>query len=168
VKTTEHRPPSHLTMTRQHLTAPASGFLNGAEKAAGITPMVIIEPNPLLRDGLGRLLQETRYQVIGSSGSFANLVVPPNSSPEIALIGGDESALAVRALEDCRKAFPSARRVVLNDAQGEHLTSILTAGAHACLGRDVTLQALLMTLDLAMLGASLVCRPAGFSTNPLH
>jgi two-component system nitrate/nitrite response regulator NarL len=31
----------------------------------------------------------------------------------------------------------------------------------------VTLQALVMTLDLAMLGASLVCRPAGFSMNPL-
>ena len=120
--------------------------------------LIVIEPNPLLREGLARLIEDTRYDVLASSSSFTGLVVRSRQAPDIALIGGDD-AFIIRALEECHAAYPSARRVVLNDGQGDRLGAIFEAGAHACLARDVTLRALLMTLDLALLGANIVCCP---------
>jgi two-component system nitrate/nitrite response regulator NarL len=113
----------------------------------------------LLRDGLTRLLDDTRYDVIASGSSFADLERRSAQAPDLVLIGGDDTFI-IRALEDCRSVYASARRVVLNDGQGDRLGAIFDAGAHACLARDVTLRALIMTLDLALLGASIVCCPA--------
>jgi two-component system nitrate/nitrite response regulator NarL len=121
--------------------------------------LIVVEPNPLLRDGLTKLLEDSRYSVLAASSSFTGLAVPAEQSPDIALIGGDDGFI-IQALEECRAAYPAARRVVWNDGQGDRLAAIFEAGAHACLGRDVTLRALVMTLDLALLGASIVCCPA--------
>ena len=126
---------------------------------ADLSLLIVVEPNPLLRDGLTKLLEDSRYSVLAASSSFTGLAVPAEQSPDIALIGGDDGFI-IQALEECRAAYPAARRVVWNDGQGDRLAAIFEAGAHACLGRDVTLRALVMTLDLALLGASIVCCPA--------
>lgn len=124
--------------------------------SAGI-PILVIEPNPLLREGLNKLLAETRYEVVASTATLDEL--PPYRRPELVLIGGNETDLIVRILRECQNRCPSARRVAFNDAQGEQLNAIFEAGAHACLGRDATIEALLLTLDLAIIGANVVYRP---------
>lgn len=140
----------------RHLALPEHPVLEGM---AGPSCLVVIEPNPLLRDGLTKLLEDTRYDVLASSSTFAGLTMRSRQPPDLALIGGDDSSI-IRALEECHAAYPSARRVVLNDGHGDRLGKIFEAGAHACLARDVTLRALLMTLDLALLGANIVCCPS--------
>jgi two-component system nitrate/nitrite response regulator NarL len=120
-------------------------------------PILIVEPNLLLREGLTKLLAETRYQVIASAATLN--VVPAHHLPELVLIGGNEIELIIRNLRECQTQYASARRVVFNDAQGEQLNAIFEAGAHACLGRDATIEALLLTLDLAIIGANVVYRP---------
>lgn len=144
-------PPGGESLSRR-----VSGQVSRSIEPSVSSLLIVIEPNPLLRDGLTRLLDDTRYNVIASGSSFADLEVASSHLPDLVLIGGDD-VFIIRALEDCRAVYPSARRVVLNDGQGDRLGAIFDAGAHACLARDVTLRALIMTLDLALLGASIVC-----------
>jgi two-component system, NarL family, nitrate/nitrite response regulator NarL len=128
-------------------------------------PLFLIEANQLLREGLSMLLQEgSRFEVAAASSSFAGLRPPADTTPKLVLIGGDEVGQIVATLDSIQRSYPSSRRVVLTDAQGDQLSRILNSGAHACLGRDVTVEALVMALDLALLGTRIVCRPTPVGT----
>jgi two-component system nitrate/nitrite response regulator NarL len=75
------------------------------------------------------------------------------------LIGGNHTAFIIDVLKNCSERFPSARQVVLNDFHGGHVMMMLDAGAHACLGTDITTEGLLISLNLVTMGNSIVCGP---------
>jgi two-component system, NarL family, nitrate/nitrite response regulator NarL len=122
------------------------------------TSLIIIDPNPLLREGLRKLFADSHFEVIASIGSAGGPIPPLAQQPAIALISGDEVSSVIHNLSECKRLYPSARRVVLSDTAGDRFSALLHAGAHVCLGRNVTINTLLITLDLAMVGADLVCR----------
>jgi two-component system, NarL family, nitrate/nitrite response regulator NarL len=129
------------------------------DPASGVS-LILIESNSLRRDGLVSILDSTRFRVVASYSSFEAI---PSSlvehSPDLILIGGNHTAFIIDVLKNCSERFPSARRVVLNDFHGEHVMMMLDAGAHACLGTDITTEALLISLNLVTMGNSIVCRP---------
>lgn len=128
-------------------------------------PILLIESNSLLRDGLTSLLAQSRFWVVGAGPTLDAIPRAIEETPEIILIGANNVAAIAAILEKCRARYPLARRVVLHECGGGHLVQILKAGAHACLGQAATTDALLMTLDLAMQGVTVISSPLGFAEN---
>ena len=127
--------------------------------AAPSVSLLLIETNSFIMGGLISFLQSTRFQVLTSAPSFGSLPQAIGQPPEIVLIGSDSAAEIEETLKDCKTRFPSARRVVLHECKGEQLLMMLQAGANSCLGRSVTSEALLMTLNLTMQGATIISCP---------
>ena len=121
--------------------------------------LILIESNSLRRDGLIRLLDSTRFHVLASYSAFEAIPSSLERSPDLILIGGNHIAFIIDVVKNCSERFPSARRVVLNDFRGEHVMMMLDAGAHACLGTDITTEGLLLSLNLVTMGTSIICRP---------
>jgi two-component system, NarL family, nitrate/nitrite response regulator NarL len=121
--------------------------------------LILIESNSLLRDGLTKLLGLTHFHIVASCSSFEEIPPSLECSPNLILIGGNRTAFILAALKNCSNRFPAARRVVLDDFHEEHVMMMIDAGAHACLGIDITTKVLLISLDLVMNGNSIVCQP---------
>jgi two-component system nitrate/nitrite response regulator NarL len=133
--------------------------INVRESSTSRVPVILIDSNSLFREGLARLLDATRFHVIASCSSLATLSSALERLPELILIEEPDITVVTRVLEDCKERYPAARRVVLNDCHGEQLMRLFEIGADSCLGRDVSIDALLLSLDLTMLGTNLICRP---------
>jgi two-component system, NarL family, nitrate/nitrite response regulator NarL len=127
------------------------------DPASGVS-LILIESNSLRRDGLIRLLDSTRFHVVASYSAFEAIPSSLERSPDLILIGGNHTAFIIDVLKNCSERFPSARRVVLNDFHGEHVIMMLDAGAHACLGTDITTEGLLISLNLVTMGTSIACK----------
>jgi len=121
--------------------------------------VILIESNSLLREGLAKYLESTRFRVIASASSLEAIPSLLDSLSELIVIGDSDIAIITRAIQDCSERYPYARRVVFGDHGVEHLVALLKAGAHACVGRGITVEALITSLELAMLGTSLICQP---------
>ncbi len=124
-------------------------------------PIFVIESNALLREGLSSLFGQSKFTVIGSGATLDVIHSSIKETPEIIIIGADNAAGIANILDQCRARYPKARRIVLHECSGDNLVQILKAGAHACLGQSATSDALLMTLDLAMQGVTVVSSPLG-------
>ena len=131
---------------------------NTKAKSASEVPTILIEAKSHLREGLAKCLETKHFHVIASCSAFGELPSSLDQSPELIVVGGDDIAVVTRVLQDCRERYPAARRVVLSDRDGAHPMEMLGAGAHACLGRDVTVEALLLSFELALSSASFICR----------
>jgi two-component system nitrate/nitrite response regulator NarL len=128
-------------------------------KLASDISLILIEPNPLLREGVTRLLDSTRFDVVASFPTFEAIPASLEHSPDLILIGGASTALVTSILKNCAERYPTARRVVLNNWCQEHPMLLLDAGAHACLRSDTTIDVLVILLTLVMLDISIICRP---------
>jgi two-component system nitrate/nitrite response regulator NarL len=128
-------------------------------KLASDISLILIEPNPLLREGVTRLLDSTRFDVVASFPTFEAIPASLERSPDLILIGGASTALVTNILKNCAERYPTARRVVLSNWSLEQPLLLLDAGAHACLGSDTTIDVLVILLTLVMLDTSIICRP---------
>jgi two-component system nitrate/nitrite response regulator NarL len=122
---------------------------------------ILIEPNALFRDGLERILDETRFRVISSAHRVAELPTPRSAAdPGLILVGADEHPeVSAREIECCASRYPASKRVFLNHyLNREDLLTAIRPGVDACLSKTTTTQAFLVSLDLVMLGESLFSR----------
>lgn len=125
-------------------------------------PILVIESKSLLREALTSLLAQTRFWVVGSGPTLDAIPHTTEETPVFILIGAHDVAAVTAILEKCSARYPAARRVVLHECGVDQLVQILKAGAHACLGHTATKKALLMALDAAMQGVTVLSSHLGF------
>jgi len=133
-------------------------------------PVILIESTSLFREGLMRILQKTRFEVVEDAASVAALPPTHVHAPKLVLIGtGVDAAATEREIEACRRRFPSARRIVVNDRFDRHTVVLMPeSGVSAYLGKAVTTEVLLMSLELVTLDAMVFSapRPCCHATSP--
>ena len=120
-----------------------------------VTPILLVGRNRLFRDGLKRLLGGSQFEVVGEADDVGQThAALGDKSPTIVLL--DFSAEPEHAAEDLahlRNLLPDAKIVVLTESlDSRTLAACLGAGAHGYLTKDISVDALLQSLKLVMLG----------------
>src|SRR3546814_6921137 len=116
---------------------------------------LLIGRNRLFLEGLKSLLRGSAFDTKQEVSSVAELdLVDEDDAPELILIElrGEVAELA-QDIQQLREALPGAPVVVLTDERDPGtLATCLHAGAAALLLKDISLEALIHSLKLAMLG----------------
>jgi two-component system nitrate/nitrite response regulator NarL len=111
---------------------------------------ILIEPNRLFRQGLKHLLAGTRFEVEAEFGTMEQAVDGAIASG-LVIIG--EVSKEPGKLHKLRDAYPDARIVVLAiDLTVDALREAMNTGADGFLMKDVSLEALIQSLELIMMG----------------
>jgi len=116
----------------------------------------LVDPNKLFREGLKKLLADTRFEIVGESSEASTLTAQATQTQQAALVLLDTPAGADHLNRDIAAVhgtLPEARIVVLTQAMShERLSAAFSAGADGYLIKDISYQALLESLHLVMLG----------------
>ena len=115
---------------------------------------LLIGRNRLFLEGLKSLLRDSSFDVRGEVLCVSDLEDFDDDSPELVLIElRDDLSELVEDLRQLREDLPEAPVVVLTDEREPRtLAACLNAGAAAFLLKDISLEALIHSLKLAMLG----------------
>ncbi|MGF1594397.1 MAG: LuxR C-terminal-related transcriptional regulator [Kiloniellaceae bacterium] len=116
---------------------------------------LLIGRNRLFLEGLKSLLRGSSFDVRGEVSCVGDLdTLDDDEAPELMLIElRSDIAELVRDLEQLHGSLPEAALVVLSDDRDPRsLAACLNAGADAFLLKDISLEALIHSLKLAMLG----------------
>lgn len=110
--------------------------------------------NKLFREGLKSLLKESQFDVVGEADDVGMLDLDPES--ELGLVLIDLSSNTSHIVDDLNRLadlLPDTPVVILNDNLCSNtLASCLAAGASGYLMKDISLDALLISLQLVVLG----------------
>jgi two-component system nitrate/nitrite response regulator NarL len=124
----------------------------------------IVGPSGLFREGLARILSAGGFQVVGLASRVDELVQSSmrQDQPLLLIIeAGDDVETTIKQIEFLKQQRPAARiAIVAGSDQIRDLVSLLRAGAHACLVRGATPDAILKSLELIMQGETLLPRGA--------
>jgi two-component system, NarL family, nitrate/nitrite response regulator NarL len=116
----------------------------------------LIGPNTLFREGLKRVLQPTHYP-INKVAETIDSVQQTVGLDLIVFIAGADQALLLGQVQRAKEENPSVRVVVMSDIDGSDVVwPLLGAGADGYLLRKISLEALLASLDVVMLGGTVV------------
>jgi two-component system nitrate/nitrite response regulator NarL len=120
---------------------------------------VLVEPKPLLREGLIRILRSARFPVVNSVVSLDETIMETLAQHESLLLvigSGVDLDSAIKQIELFKKAQRTGRVVVLVDHyDASDVISAFRAGASAYLVK-VTPIALIKSLELVMLGETIM------------
>jgi two-component system, NarL family, nitrate/nitrite response regulator NarL len=113
----------------------------------------IVDGDPLFREGLRRILDDTRYRVDVIAPSIGEVVGFRDDLDLLLLLGFSygESEFS-DALAELRTRWPQARVVAIAENRADQLLAALKAGVHGYLARYISAEALLRFLALIMLG----------------
>lgn len=117
---------------------------------------ILVGSRTLMRESLKALLGGTRILIVGEAQRVNDVVsvVTPDIQPRLVLV--DISEFNDQSLEDLRalrEALPKVRIVLLTDVlDGQQLSAALAAGIDGYLMKEISLEALLQSLGLVMLG----------------
>ncbi len=119
------------------------------------TLVLLVGRNKLFREGLKSLLNGSQFSVIGEGDDVAHIANLTNGDrPDVVIV--DMSDKPEHATDDIgllRERMPEARIVVLAESlEPQILSSCLGAGANGFLIKDISVEALLQSLRLVMLG----------------
>jgi two-component system nitrate/nitrite response regulator NarL len=118
-----------------------------------IVHTAIIDGDPLFREGLRRILEDTRYRVDVIAPSIGEVIGHRDDLDLLLLLGfsyGDSDFLD--ALAELRGRWPKARVVAIAENRADQLIAALKAGVHGYLARYISAEALLRFLCLIVLG----------------
>jgi two-component system, NarL family, nitrate/nitrite response regulator NarL len=121
---------------------------------------VLVGPSALLREGLGRILSAAGFRILASVSSVDDPVLNslPQEQPILLIIDvSDDFDRALELIESFKQRYPAGRVAVLDHQQ--HLTQMLSAfrtGANAYLVKVATCDAFIKSLELVMLGVTLL------------
>jgi two-component system, NarL family, nitrate/nitrite response regulator NarL len=118
-----------------------------------IVHTAIIDGDPLFREGLRRILEDTRYRVDVLAPSIGQMMRHREQLDLLLLLGfsnGDPEFLD--ALAELRARWPNARVVAIAENRADELIAALKAGVHGYLARYISAEALLRFLRLIVLG----------------
>jgi two-component system, NarL family, nitrate/nitrite response regulator NarL len=123
-------------------------------------PTIIIAKNSLFREGLSRILSSERYEVVASTSTLDTEVMSCLRQTEISLLvlgaglDPEETAGQLNLYKDQQHNGYSV--IITEQEKPIEIVSALQAGANACLSKDATSDALLKTIELVMLGETVV------------
>jgi len=121
-------------------------------------PTLLVEPNTLLREGLKRILTDTRFQVVASCSGFSEVRAYEASERSFMLIvsAGADREDAFRQIKQLKMECGAAKVVALVDRYDlQEVLSAFRAGADAYLMKSVSCEVLTKSLDLVMLGEAI-------------
>ncbi|SDR63868.1 two-component system, NarL family, nitrate/nitrite response regulator NarL [Rhizobiales bacterium GAS113] len=125
---------------------------------------VLVGRSGLSREGLARILNAGGFQVVGSASRVSELVqnsIRPDQPLVLIIEVGDDVETAIKEIELIKQERPAARIAVLAGSdQIRDLVSLFRAGAHACFAREATPDVFLKSLELLMLGETLLPQAA--------
>jgi DNA-binding NarL/FixJ family response regulator len=112
---------------------------------------------------LARLLDKTDFEVAASAISVDRLVLsdlPQHKAVLLILDAGHDVETALRQVQLFRTLHEAGRiAIFLGTLRWSDILSFFQAGAHACFPESVTTETLLKSLELVMLGETLVLSP---------
>lgn len=137
-----------------------------------LVPTCVIEQNIFFREGLKSLLAETDYQVVAAcADSISSEMKHAGCDAALFLIGTEGPADDITKLvENAKTTFPESKIVLLTDrSDSGSVSAAFSAGVDGYLLRDISLQVLKVSLDMAMAGEK-VCPSAivSFFVNGTH
>ena len=110
----------------------------------------------MAREGLKLVLEATgRMTVVGETGCPEEAVqISGRVKPDILVIDfGGQGTRALRAIQRLRAQEPDTKLLVLIDPeQQESLDAIIKAGAQGCIGKNGTVEDLVIAVDLVSAG----------------
>jgi two-component system, NarL family, nitrate/nitrite response regulator NarL len=128
-----------------------------------IVHTAIIGGDPLFREGLRRILEDTRYSTDVIATSLDDAMRYGNSVQLALLLEfADSDPHFLDGLAVLREKWPNARVVAIVDNRSGQLVAALKAGVHGYLARYISAEALLRFLALIVLGQRV------FSTKSLN
>jgi two-component system, NarL family, nitrate/nitrite response regulator NarL len=121
---------------------------------------IVVEPSIFIREGLLRVLGAAQFRIIASADRVEDLVLaslPQHRSILLVIGTGEKPRAAVRQIELFREWHPAGRIAVLG--RGWDLSdtvSVFRIGANACLVKVGACDILVKTLELVMLGETIL------------
>lgn len=121
---------------------------------------VLVGPNVLLREGLARILSAADFSILGSASGVDDPLLSslPQGQPILLIIdASDDFDMALGQIESFKNRYPAGRIAVL--ALEHQLTDMVSAfrlGANAYLVNVATCDAFIKSLELIMLGVTLL------------
>jgi len=125
-------------------------------------PVVLLDSNNLFRQGLKALLSDQDFHITSAAGTLDGVrnIAPETDTPQLVLadpLGVGEVADVVRAL---KTSFPNARLVLLTSTlDGCIMMKAIEAGADGFLMKDMSIEALVQSLRLVMMGEKVFPSP---------
>jgi two-component system nitrate/nitrite response regulator NarL len=121
---------------------------------------VLVGPNVLLREGLARILSAADFRILASASGVDDPVLSslPQEQPILLIIDvSDDSDTALGQIKSFKQRYPAGRVAVL--AHQHQLTEMVSAfrlGANAYLVKVATCDTFIKSLELVMLGVTLL------------
>jgi len=110
----------------------------------------LVDPNRLFREGMKRLFDGSRFDVIGEAATIRDSAA---SEAQLVLIDPASSEIAAETFQSLRETHPKARLVVLTgELDAQRLAAALRAGADGYLRKDIASESLMQSLTLVMMG----------------
>jgi two-component system, NarL family, nitrate/nitrite response regulator NarL len=125
--------------------------------------VLIAEQRPLFREGLGRIINNSQFEVAAlvETVSGLSVVSPPPDRPLLLVLGAREKpAQTASEIATFKQQFAHGRIVVLTDRHDtDELTMAFQAGAHGYLAKIACHKVLLASLELVVKGETIVLSP---------
>jgi two-component system nitrate/nitrite response regulator NarL len=122
--------------------------------------IIVIVNNSLLRDGLSHILSGEGYKVVASASVLdADILsrLKPDESSLLVLLGSADRKDTAEQLKLYREQQQNGCSVIIAERdEPDDIITALQAGANACLTKDKTSDAFLKTIELVMLGDTVV------------
>jgi two-component system nitrate/nitrite response regulator NarL len=116
---------------------------------------LVVDSSRLFREGLRHLLTDTQFDIAVECTALADALmhVSRGFEPQLALVEFDSSDGWLAMLKELRDTCPNVRIIVLSNAlSAQALAQALDAGVNGYLLKNISLQGLTQSLELAMLG----------------
>jgi two-component system nitrate/nitrite response regulator NarL len=115
----------------------------------------VIDSNRLSREGLMRLLIDTKFEILGHASNFDDLINDPGIEPPafvLIVMSGDADAMKSK-IGDLRAMAPMTKIVLMADGvEPPPLAEFFGAGVDGYLLKDISTQAFLGSLNLIQAG----------------
>jgi two-component system, NarL family, nitrate/nitrite response regulator NarL len=121
---------------------------------------VLVGPSALLREGLGRILSSAGFRILASASVVDGVVLsslPPGQPILLIIDVSDDFDRVLRQIESFKQRHPAGRVALLaHQQQLTEMVSAFRAGADAYLVKVTTSDAFIKSLELVMLGMTLL------------
>lgn len=124
------------------------------------TATVLVGPSALLREGLARILSAAGFRILASASDVDYPIRSslPQEQPILLIIDvGDDFDTALAQMKSFKQRYPAGRVAVLaHQRQLPAMVSAFRAGANAYLAKVATCDTFIKSLELVMLGVTLL------------
>lgn len=113
----------------------------------------LVIPNALAREGLGRILSDSGFDVAQSISTIDEILYPDNYHPHIIIVDYPDDTHDIEfEVKTLIKLFPSSKIVVLREEfEMDMFTRIFFAGAHGYIMKDISFQAFIAKIHLILM-----------------